>query len=161
MKSGNDDISLLECMKEADFEAIEREVQRVSKDLRVNQSLDPFRVSYEKLHSEFKKSIEREKLLVSKCRELKQEAVANAARVQTALNLAQVDEKAIASLKNEIERAWKLADAFQERARRADEAAGELEAQVARLSRLMERRAGASLDYIMYKFIGCSLLLTA
>mmetsp|Transcript_33055 Transcript_33055/g.87737 ORF Transcript_33055/g.87737 Transcript_33055/m.87737 type:complete len:95 (+) Transcript_33055:304-588(+) len=69
--------------------------------------------------------------------------------------------RAIASLKNEIERAWKLADAFQERARRADEAAGELEAQVARLSRLMERRAGASLDYIMYKFIGCSLLLTA
>ena len=45
-----------------------------------------------------------------------QEIVANAAKVQTALKLSQEDQNTIASLKREIEKAWKMVDAAHEKA---------------------------------------------
>ena len=69
-----------------------------------DQSLERFRTEYDKLHAALKKSHESEKRLIKKCRELNQEIVANAAKVQTALKLSQEDQNTIASLKREIEK---------------------------------------------------------
>ena len=54
-----------------------------------DQSLEKFRVEYEKLHQALKKSHESEKRLMEKCRELNAEIVANSAKVTTALKLSQ------------------------------------------------------------------------
>ena len=64
-----------------------------------DQSLEKFRVEYEKLHQALKKSHESEKRLMEKCRELNAEIVANSAKVTTALKLSQEDKGTISSLK--------------------------------------------------------------
>jgi hypothetical protein len=52
------------------FEALERDFQEVLGDLMADESLEKFRLEYEKLHRALKKSHEQEKRLVEKCREL-------------------------------------------------------------------------------------------
>ena len=52
------------------FEALERDFQEVLSDMMGDQSLERFRLEYEKLHRALKKSHEQEKRLVKKCREL-------------------------------------------------------------------------------------------
>ena len=64
-----------------------------------DRSLEKFRAEYEKLHRALKKSHDSEKRLMSKCRELNAEIVANAAKVNTALKLSQDDQASIAQLK--------------------------------------------------------------
>ena len=64
-----------------------------------DQSLEKFRVEYEKLHQALKKSHKSEKRLMQKCRELNAEIVANSAKVTTALKLSQEDKGTISSLK--------------------------------------------------------------
>lgn len=64
-----------------------------------DQSLEKFRVEYEKLHQALKKSHESEQRLMQKCRELNAEIVANSAKVTTALKLSQEDKGTISSLK--------------------------------------------------------------
>ena len=59
--------------------------------------------------------------MIKKCRELNSEIVNNAAKVQTALKLSQEDQSTIASLKKEIEKAWKMVDASHEKELRAKE----------------------------------------
>lgn len=81
------------------FEALEKEFQEVISELTGDQSLEKFRVEYEKLHAVLKKSYENEKRLMTKCRELNAEIVVNSAKVATALKLSQDDQTTIASLK--------------------------------------------------------------
>lgn len=64
-----------------------------------DESLEKFRVEYEKLHHALKKSHDSEKKLMHKCRELNAEIVANSAKVSTALKLSQDDKGTISSLK--------------------------------------------------------------
>ena len=101
------------------FESLEGDFQEVLQELVGDKSLERFRVEYEKLHRALKKSHESEKRLIKKCRELNQEIVANAAKVQTALKLSQEDQNTIASLKREIEKAWKMVDTAHEKEGRA------------------------------------------
>merc|ERR1719253_2398405 len=91
------------------FEALERDFQEILQELVGDKSLERFRQEYEKLHRALKKSHDSEKRLIKKCRELNTEIVSNAIKVQTALRLSQEDQTTIASLKKEIERAWKMA----------------------------------------------------
>ena len=70
--------------------------------------------------------------------------MANAAKVQTALKLSQEDQNTIASLKREIEKAWKMVDASHEKEARAKETIGQLKTEIANLSRLVEQGAGLS-----------------
>ncbi len=102
-------------------------------------------MEYEKLHRALKKSHESEKRLIRKCRELNQEIVANAAKVQTAIKLSQEDQNTIASLKKEIEKAWKMVDASHEKEQRAKETIQQLKMEIANLSRLVEQGAGLTL----------------
>lgn len=105
-----------------------------------------FRVEYEKLHRALKKSHDSEKRLIKTCRELNQEIVSNAIKVQTALRLSQEDQTTIASLKKEIERAWKMVEASHEKEQRAKETIHNLKIEISNLSRLVEQGAGLSIN---------------
>ena len=74
----------------------------------VDESLEKFRLEYEKLHRALKKSHEQEKRLVKKCRELNSEILNNQAKIKTALRLSQEDQKTITHLQKEMEKTWKL-----------------------------------------------------
>ena len=71
--------------------------------------------------------------------------MANAAKVQTALKLSQEDQNTIASLKKEIEKAWKMVDASHEKEQRAKETIQQLKLEITNLSRLVEQGAGLTL----------------
>eukprot|EP00992_Anisonema_acinus_P014683 TRINITY_DN9407_c0_g1_i1.p1 TRINITY_DN9407_c0_g1~~TRINITY_DN9407_c0_g1_i1.p1 ORF type:complete len:904 (-),score=433.25 TRINITY_DN9407_c0_g1_i1:147-2804(-) len=124
------------------LESLERDFQEVLKELSADESLERFRLEYEKLHRALKKSHESEKRLIKKCQELNAEIVANAAKVQTALKLSQEDQNTIVSLKKEIEKAWKMVDAAHEKEGRAKETIQQLKKEIANLSQLVEQGAG-------------------
>merc|ERR1719352_1889900 len=126
------------------FEALEHDFQQVLTELVGDKSLERFRIEYDKLHRALKKSHESEKRLIKKCRELNAEIVSNAAKVQTALKLSQEDQNTIASLKREIEKAWKMVDASHEKEARAKETISQLKTEISNLSRLVEQGAGLS-----------------
>merc|ERR1719377_471286 len=127
------------------FEALEKDFQEVLQELVGDKSLEHFRLEYEKLHRALKKSHESEKRLIKKCRELNAEIVSNASKVQTALKLSQEDQNTIASLKKEIEKAWKMVDASHEKELRAKETIQQLKLEISNLSRLVEQGAGLSI----------------
>ena len=126
------------------FEALERDFQEVLSELAGDQSLEKFRVEYEKLHRALKKSHEQEKRLVKTCRELNTEIVNNAAKVQTALKYSQEDESTIASLRKEIEKAWAMVDISHEKEVRAKDTINQLKDEIGNLSKLVEKGAGLS-----------------
>merc|ERR1719393_1107277 len=128
------------------FEALEKDFQEVLQELIGDKSLEHFRLEYEKLHRALKKSHESEKRLIKKCRELNQEIVNNAVKVQTALNLSKEDQATIQSLKKEIEHAWKMVEASHEKEQRAKETIHNLKVEIANLSHLVEQGAGLSVN---------------
>ena len=81
------------------FEALEKDFQETLSELMGDESLEKFKTEYEKLHRALKKSHDNERRLMTKCRELNVEIVANAAKVSSALKLSQEDKTTIASLK--------------------------------------------------------------
>lgn len=66
-------------------------------------------------------TVESEKRLIKKCRELNSEIVTNAAKVQNALQMNEEDQNLIIALKQEIDKAWKMVDASQEKEAKAKE----------------------------------------
>ncbi|RXM29358.1 Cilia- and flagella-associated protein 58 [Acipenser ruthenus] len=132
-------------VEENAFETLERDFQEVLHELMGDKSLEKFRVEYEKLHKALKKSHESEKRLMSKCRELNSEIVSNSVKVATALKLSQEDQTTIASLKKEIEKAWKMVDAAHEKEQRAKETIHALKQEIANLTKLVEQGAGLSM----------------
>ncbi|KAL3864842.1 hypothetical protein ACJMK2_006492 [Sinanodonta woodiana] len=124
------------------FDTLEQDFQEVLQELLGDKSLEKFRSEYEKLHKALKKSHESEKRLMQKCRELNAEIVANSAKVTSALKLSQEDQTTIASLKKEIENAWKMVDAAHDKEAKARETISALKQEIANLSRLVEQGAG-------------------
>ena len=109
-----------------------------------DESLKKFKTEYEKLHKALKKSHESEKRLMQKCRELNAEIIANGAKVTTALKLSQEDKTTIASLKQEIEKLWRMVDTAHEKESRARDTINQLKLEIANLTKLVEQGAGLS-----------------
>lgn len=128
------------------FEALERDFQEILQELVGDKSLEHFRLEYEKLHRALKKSHESEKHLIKKCRDLNQEIVQNAVKVQTALKLSQEDQATITALKKEIERAWKMVETSHEKEQRARDTIQGLKSEISKLGRLVEQGAGLSIN---------------
>lgn len=82
------------------YDELEKEFQEVLASLYADQSLDRFRVEYEKIHKALKASHEQEKKLLSKCRELSRDILAGATRVQQALRFSNDDSQTISYLKS-------------------------------------------------------------
>ncbi|XP_043911882.1 cilia- and flagella-associated protein 58 [Protopterus annectens] len=131
-------------VEENAFETLEKDFQEVLNELMGDKSLEKFRFEYEKLLKALKKSHEGEKRLMSKCRELNAEIVANSSKVAAALKLSQDDQSTIASLKQEIEKAWKMVDAAYEKEQKAKETIQSLKQEIGNLSKLVEQGAGLS-----------------
>ncbi|XP_024519422.1 cilia- and flagella-associated protein 58-like [Selaginella moellendorffii] len=127
------------------FEALERDFQEVLQELQADKSLDRFRIEYEKLHRALKKSHESEKRLIKKCRELNTEILANASKVQNALKLNEEDQNTILALKKEIDKAWKMVDASQEKEAKAKDNILQLKTEIANLSQIIEQGCGLSM----------------
>ncbi|XP_064383730.1 cilia- and flagella-associated protein 58-like [Halichondria panicea] len=127
---------------ENSFESLEKDFQEVLAELMGDKSLERFRIEYEKLHRALKKSHESEKRLMHKCRELNSEIVANSAKVSTALKLSQEDKSTISSLKQEIEKLWKMVDAAHDKEARARDTINQLKLEIANLTKLVEQGAG-------------------
>lgn len=111
-----------------------------------DQSLEKFRLEYEKLHRALKKSHEQEKRLVKKCRELNSEILNNQAKIKTALRLTQEDQKTIAHLQKEMEKTWRMVSISQDKETKAKETINALKEEMSNLSKLVERGAGLSVN---------------
>uniref|UniRef100_G3TWZ9 Cilia and flagella associated protein 58 n=1 Tax=Loxodonta africana TaxID=9785 RepID=G3TWZ9_LOXAF len=133
-------------LEETAFEEIERDFQEVLNELSGDRSLDKFRIEYEKLHAVMKRSYDNERRLMAKCRELNAEIVVNSAKVATALKLSQDDQTTIASLKKEIEKAWKMVDLAYDKEQKAKETILALKEEIVNLTKLVEQGSGLSMD---------------
>ena len=108
---------------------------KVIAELENDPAMAKFKEEYEKVFSALVNSNDSEKRLVQKCRDLNAEIVANAAKVQSALKLADEDQGTIDKLKGEVEKAWKMVDASKEKETRAKENVQALKKEVADLSK--------------------------
>ena len=126
------------------FDALERDFVEVMRELSAEDSLERFRLEYEKLHRAMKKSHESEKRLIRRCQDMNKEIVENAVKIQQALKLSQDDENTIISLRKEIERAWKTVDAEHERENASKDQLQLLQKEVNRLKTDVEAGAGAT-----------------
>lgn len=126
------------------LEFLENDFQQVLSELMGDKSLERFRHEYEKLHGALKKSHSQEKKLVKKCRELNAEIVNNASKVQTALKLSQEDQQTIASLRKEMEKAWKMVDISHEKEVHAKDTIQQLKDEITNLTVMVQRGAGIS-----------------
>ena len=133
----------------AALEQLEADFQKVLSDLVGDDNLEQFKTEFDKLHRALKKSYESEKRLAKKVKDLNTEIVANATKVQSALKLSQEDQDTIASLKGEIEQAWKMVDASHEKDGRAKETVGQLKKEISKLSQLVEHGSELSIEQEM------------
>ena len=78
------------------FDALERDFVEVMRELSAEDSLERFRLEYEKLHRALKKSHESEKRLIKRCQEMNKEIVENLNRMERSL------EEEIFSLRNNL-----------------------------------------------------------
>ncbi|XP_068600277.1 cilia- and flagella-associated protein 58 [Brachionichthys hirsutus] len=108
--------------------------QEVLSELIGDQSLDKVRVEYERLVLALKGSRENEKRLMSKCRELNAEMVSTSTKVAAAVKLSQEDEATIASLKRELDKAWKMVDAGHDKEKRDKETVRSLKEELIKMS---------------------------
>ncbi|CAL8470043.1 g9585 [Coccomyxa elongata] len=91
-----------------------------------------------------KRAPDNEKRLDRKCRELEEELVQSTAKMAAALKLSADDGGAVLSLRKDLEKAWKLVDAGQEKEARLKEASAAFQQEIANLTRLVEAGAGLS-----------------
>lgn len=127
------------------FQSLEKDFQQVITELMGDQTLEKFRLEYEKLHKALKTSHESEKRLMSKCRDLNAEIITNSSKVAEALKLSQDDQGAIQQLKQELEKAWKMVDTATDRETKARETIQNLKVEISNLTKLVEQGAGLSM----------------
>ena len=96
------------------YDELEREFQSVLVNLSSDQSLERFRVEYEKINKALKSSHEQEKRLLSKCRELSKDILAGATKVQSALKFSNDDSQTISYLKAELTKTYKFIELSRE-----------------------------------------------
>mmetsp|Transcript_10496 Transcript_10496/g.14578 ORF Transcript_10496/g.14578 Transcript_10496/m.14578 type:complete len:910 (-) Transcript_10496:315-3044(-) len=127
------------------FGQLEQDFEKVLGNLAGDENLDRFREEYQKLHHALKRSHVNEQKLIDKCRELNNEIVSNAAKVQAALRLSRQDQQSIQILKKEIDKAWKMVDAAKGREKQSRETVHRLREEVQKLSTVVDQGAGLNL----------------
>ena len=122
------------------FETLAAEIKEVLAELAQDKAMDAFRGEYEKLFAALEKSHANEKRLDTKCGELASEIANQQARVDAAHDKLDEDQSNIASLKKEIEKAWKMVDMTQEREERARETIETLNTEIQNLTKVIEEK---------------------
>ena len=129
-----------------EFEAMERDTHLVLAELAGDQTLERFKLEYERLYRALKNSHENERRLTKRCKELNREIQNNANNVQEALQIASEDNETIKALKNEIDIAWKMIDAARDKDERAKATISSLRGEISQLSKIVEQGAGMSVN---------------
>lgn len=119
-------------------EEMENNFSKIVSELVKDRSLDRFRKEYELLHEALVNSHEQNKILMEKCQSLNQDIVANANKISSVLTLSQNDQRTIASLRREFERAWFLVQNSQERRSHSEEVIFNLNQEITNLKFLIE-----------------------
>ncbi|OHT16484.1 coiled-coil domain containing 147 [Tritrichomonas foetus] len=121
------------------FDDMEKNFHRVVQDLVNDRTLDNFRVEYENLHKALVTSHEHNGILIEKCKKLNNEILANANKVSSVMNLSQDDQRTIAGLRHEFEKAWKMVEVSQERENKSRDVIDGMKVEISNLSRLVEQ----------------------
>ncbi|XP_061558676.1 cilia- and flagella-associated protein 58 [Phycodurus eques] len=123
------------------------EFQLVLSELTEDQeepNMSKIREEYEKLLNALTKSYNNEKRLMSKCKELSAEMASASTKYEAARKMSQDDEGTLASLKTELEKAWKMVDAAYNKEQANMETIKNLQDEVANLTQLAEQQSMAS-----------------
>ncbi|OHT13203.1 coiled-coil domain containing 147 [Tritrichomonas foetus] len=126
---------------ENDFEIcqeMEQTFAKVVAELVSDRSLDRFRKEYESLHDALVQSHEHNTVLMEKCRTLNQDIITNASKISSVLQLSQNDQRTIANLRGEFEKAWKLVQLSQDREAKSNEVIFNLNQEITNLKYLVE-----------------------
>jgi len=94
------------------FEALEKDFQDVLQELAADASLEHFRRQYERLHRALMSSHDNEKKLLKKCKDLNQDIVGNAGKVQVALELTKEEAQNVTILRQEMDKAYRVIEQF-------------------------------------------------
>lgn len=129
-----------------EIEVFERDFQVVFQELQGEESLERFRLEYEKLHRALRNSHEQEKRLIKTCKELNTNIQHNAKNIQEASLLAQEDSETIKALKRDVNKAWKMVDAAREKEDRSKQIIHNLRLELAQLGKIVEQGAGMSVN---------------
>ncbi len=92
-------------------------------------------------------SHEQEKRVIKKVRELNDEIVINAKRVQQALKLSEDEQLQIKRLNEELQRAWEMVDASKKKEMKAKETIRQLDMEREKMNSLLVKGAGLSLEH--------------
>lgn len=117
---------------------LESKFQRIIAEIMGDELLDKFRVEYEKIYETFLESHKNNRILLSKCNDLNSEIVSNSEKVNAVLRLSRDDQRTIAGLKCEFEKAWNMVELSQERESKTREVIDQLKAELTRLSKIIE-----------------------
>ncbi|EAY11967.1 hypothetical protein TVAG_271500 [Trichomonas vaginalis G3] len=121
------------------LEDLEKSFQVTIAGLISDHAFDGFRGQYESIYNAFIKSQKNNELLVQKCRELNSEILANATKINSVLRLSEDDQRTIASLKFEFEKAWKMVEMSQDREQKSRDVIDELKTESTRLAKIVEQ----------------------
>ncbi|XP_015238375.1 PREDICTED: cilia- and flagella-associated protein 58 [Cyprinodon variegatus] len=116
--------------------------QVVLSGLADDESSNRIRLEYEKLLHALEKSKDNEHRLMSKCRELNAEILSTSNKMAAALKLSEEDEATIASLKKELDEAWKMVDAAHDKEKKDMETIRSLKEDVSKLTDAAEQQTG-------------------
>ncbi|KAI4483156.1 hypothetical protein M0804_008211 [Polistes exclamans] len=117
---------------------LENDYARIMKEMKTNDALAVFEDDYRRLYEFLYKSHKNEKELTEKCSSLTNEIVENAKKINDLTTKTESDATEIARLKQEIEKALKLADAAHTREQNAQEVIDNLRLNITKLMHEIE-----------------------
>ena len=131
-----------------DVAEMEQNFEQVITELVNDRSLDRFREEYEKLHDALTQSHEHNRVLLEKCRHLNSDIVTNSNKISTVLSMSQNDQRTIANLRKEFEKAWKMVETSQERESRSRYVIDTLREEIQNLTVLVSQTADGHTDQV-------------
>ena len=111
------------------LETLEKTFQKVLSEIMADKSLDAFRAEYERIYDALVQSHEYNAELVRRVKAMNAEIVANSAKVNSVLKMSQDDQRTIAGLRFEFEKAWKMVELSEEKEGRSKDIVEELKAE--------------------------------
>ncbi|XP_043500421.1 cilia- and flagella-associated protein 58-like [Polistes fuscatus] len=117
---------------------LENDYARIMKEMKTNDALAVFEDDYRRLYEFLYKSHKNEKELTEKCSSLTNEIEENAKKIKDLTTKTKTDATEIARLKQEIEKALKLADAAHTREQNAQEVIDNLRLNITKLMHEIE-----------------------
>lgn len=102
-----------------------------------DQTLDRFRIEYERIHRALRHSHEQEKKLLGRCRDLSKDIIAGAAKLQSALKFSNDDSHTISYLKAEVAKTYKYLELSREHEELSKQKIERLKAEMKKLHMLM------------------------